>query len=131
MMRGNRIFRSLEKHKISGYILKDCSLEELHTAIKTVASGGTVFSDDRYKGKELQQNTITIPDNKMKNILSSREKDVLIPICQEYSSQQIADKQFLSTSTIDTHRKNMLLKLGVSNTVGLIKHAIKYGIYEE
>lgn len=117
-MRGNRIFRNLEKHKISGYLLKDCSLEELHNAIKTVSSGGTVLSDDRYRGKELQRNTVTIPNNKMKNILSPREKEVLILICQEYGSQQIADKLFLSTSTIDTHRKNMLLKLGVSNTVG-------------
>jgi len=131
MMRGNRIFRKLEKHNISGYILKDSSLEELHVAIKKVAGGSTVFSESRYQGKDVQQNTVTIPPNKIKDILSPREKDVLALICREYSSTQIAEKLFVSTSTVDTHRKNMLLKLGVNNTVGLIKYAIKHGIIED
>jgi len=130
MMRGNRLFRKLEKHKISGYVLKDCTLDELHNAIKTVADGGTIFSENRYIGKEGQHNTVTIPPNQINSILSPRERDVLVLICHEYSSHQIADKLFVSTSTVDTHRKNMLSKLGVNNTVGLIKYAIKHGIVE-
>lgn len=131
MMRGNRDFRRLEKHKISGYILKNSSLDELHAAVKTVANGGTSFSEERYLGKDKQQNTVTIPSNRIKDILSPREKDVLVLICQEFSSTQIAEKLFVSTSTVDTHRKNMKNKLGVNNTVGLIKYAIKHGIINE
>ncbi len=130
MMRGNRTFRQLEKHKVQGYILKDSSLEDLHKAIKTVAEGGTCFSDGRYLGSDMQQNTVTIPANRVKDILTEREKDVLRLICQEYSSAVIAKKLFISTSTVDTHRKNMLFKLGVNNTVGLIKYAIKHGVIE-
>lgn len=130
MMRGKRYFRKLEKYKVSGYILKDSSLEDVHQAIKTVAAGGTIFSEDRYQGTDLQQNTVSIPANRLKDILSPREKDVLALICQEYSSAEIAKKLFVSTSTVDSHRKNMLFKLGVTNTVGLIKYALKHGISE-
>lgn len=130
MMRGKRYFRKLEKYKVSGYILKDSSLDEVHKAIKTVANGGTVFSEDRYQGTDLQENTVSIPANRVKDILSPREKDVLALICQEYSSAEIAKKLFVSTSTVDSHRKNMLFKLGVTNTVGLIKYALKHGISE-
>ena len=52
-------------------------------------------------------------------------------ICKEYSSAEIAKQLYVSTSTIDTHRKNMLLKLGVQNTVGLVKFAIKNGLFDE
>ena len=130
MMRGNRYFRKLEKHNVSGYILKDSSLKEVHDAIKSVATGGTIFSDDRYQGKEIQENTVSIPDNRVKDMLSPTERAVLVLICQEYSSAEIAQKLFVSTSTVDTHRKNMLFKLGVNNTVGLIKYALKHGISE-
>jgi len=49
-------------------------------------------------------------------------------VAQEYSSAQIAEKLFVSVSTIDSHRKNMMVKLGVDNIVGLIKIAIEIGL---
>jgi two-component system response regulator NreC len=46
-------------------------------------------------------------------------------ICKEYSNAEIAEKLFLSVSTVETHRKNLIAKLGVNNTVGLVKFALR------
>ena len=131
MMRGNRLFRKLEKHGIGGYVIKDASIEELQNAIETVAGGGTYFSKDIDLGGEVVMNTATTPKNKLVEILSPREFEVLKLICQEYSSASIAKKLFVSTSTVDSHRKKLLMKLGVNNTVGLVKYAVKHGILED
>ncbi|CAH0995709.1 Oxygen regulatory protein NreC [Emticicia aquatica] len=130
LLRGTRFFHKLQKFNIQGYILKDSPTEELIKAIKIVANGATYFSEkveiagfeDEYK------NTVIYADQKVNDILSPREIEVLKLVCQEYSSADIAAKLFLSVGTVDTHRKNILIKLGVNNTVGLVKYALKNNI---
>lgn len=61
-------------------------------------------------------------------ILSKREIEVLMMISEEMTSKEIASKLGLSESTIETYRKNLLLKLNAKSVVGLIKAAIKNGI---
>ncbi len=46
-------------------------------------------------------------------------------VCREFSNAEIAERLFLSVSTVETHRKNLIAKLGVNNTVGLVKFALK------
>jgi len=127
MMRGTRYIHKLMKYGLQGYLLKNAGIEELKSAIQTVAAGGTYYS------KEINimdvnndfRNTITIDDKQVDEILSKREIEILKLICKEYSNAEIADKLFLSISTVETHRKNLISKLGVNNTVGLVKFAIK------
>jgi two-component system response regulator NreC len=68
---------------------------------------------------------VTIEDKQIDEILSRRELEVLRLICKEYSNAEIAEKLFLSVSTVETHRKNLIAKLGVNNTVGLVKFALR------
>jgi DNA-binding CsgD family transcriptional regulator len=67
-------------------------------------------------------------NSKPDNLLSKRENEILILITQEYTSQKIAEKLFISERTVETHRKNILSKTGVKSIVGLIKYAIDEGI---
>jgi len=129
MQRGGRYLQKAEKLSIKGYVLKSSEIETIKKAIHTVYEGGQVFEDIGNKvshEEELQLKSSVIIDDKPENLLSDREKEILILVCQEYSSAQIADKLFISTGTVDTHRKNILIKLGVNNTVGLVKYAIKH-----
>jgi DNA-binding CsgD family transcriptional regulator len=65
----------------------------------------------------------------MMNIpLSAREVEVLKLIAQEFSNPEIAEKLFISIRTVDTHRRNLLQKLEVRNTAGLVKYAIQKGL---
>jgi DNA-binding CsgD family transcriptional regulator len=62
--------------------------------------------------------------------LSSREKEIVLLMCEEYTSQQIAIKLDISVRTVDTHRKNILWKTGCLNLAGLVKYAIREGWME-
>lgn len=131
MMRGTRYIHKLTKLGIQGYLLKNAGIEELKKAIETVASGQQFFSrevniadDDDFR------NTITIGDRQIGEILSKREIEILKLICKEFSNAEIAGKLFLSISTVETHRKNLISKLGVNNTVGLVKFAIKNNLID-
>ncbi len=132
MMRGTRYIHRLVKYGVQGYLLKNAGIEELKTAIQTIRAGGTYYS------KEINiidaagdfRNTITIEDKQVNEILSKREIEILKLICKEYSNQEIAEKLFLSISTVETHRKNLIAKLGVNNTVGLVKFAIKNNLVD-
>jgi DNA-binding CsgD family transcriptional regulator len=57
--------------------------------------------------------------------LSPREKQILALIAEGYTNPQIAEKIFLSTFTVDSHRKNLLTKLGVKNTASLVRLAVE------
>jgi len=60
--------------------------------------------------------------------LTEREIEVLQLIAQEFSNGEIAEKLFISIRTVDTHRRNLLEKLQVKNTAGLVKYAIEKGL---
>lgn len=125
MMRGSRVVHKLEKLGFQGYLLKNATITELINAIEIVAKGGQYFSAELERSNDNLQdyrNTITV--NSPKEILSDREIEILKLVCMEYSNAQIAEKLFLSVGTVDTHRKNIIQKLGVSNTVGLVKFAL-------
>lgn len=126
MMRGTRNVHKLLKHTIQGYILKNAPLEELLKAIYVVNNGGTYFTreiDIRRENDFL--NDISLEEKNVEEILSKREVEILILVCKEYSNIQIAEKLFLSVSTVETHRKNLIARLGVNNTVGLVKYALR------
>jgi DNA-binding NarL/FixJ family response regulator len=115
----------------SGYLLKDAGKEEMIRAIRTVVNGDTYYSE---KVSSIIIQHLTNP-NKSKPgktgvALTKREVEVLQLITEEYTNPEIAEKLYISIRTVDTHRRNLLEKLGVKNTAGLVKYAIKYGIFE-
>jgi len=105
-------------HGASGYVLKNVSKEELTKAIVAVHQGKTYLSSDaNEKLKAEKQRQEQMP------ILTIREKEVLQWIAQGLTNAQIAEKLFVSVSTIDSHRKNLLAKLHANNTASLLKSA--------
>jgi two-component system response regulator NreC len=132
LLRGTRYIHKLSKYNIQGYVLKNASLDELLQALRAVMGGGSFFSRDIHIGDRDEdfRNTITIEDKQIDEILSRRELEVLRLICKEYSNAEIADKLFLSVSTVETHRKNLIAKLGVNNTVGLVKFALRNNLID-
>jgi len=114
-----------------GYILKSAGKDELLTAIRCVAKGDSYFSKEVSISlmEQIQKNKTT--KKKKSDIpLSKREIEILKLISQEYSNQEIADKLFISTRTVDTHRRNLLEKLEIKNNVGLVKYAISKGLLD-
>ena len=89
--------------------------------------------DDLLKNKKqvsaFRKNINFLEDNTEKYlILSDREKEVLKLICEEYTSKEIALRLSISALTVDTHRKNLIDKLGVKSSIGLVKYAILFNL---
>lgn len=111
-----------------GYLFKSSVQEEMLEAIRTVYEGETYLSqsvNQKLIAKAMygsSQSTTFIPK------LTRREKEVLDCIIDEMTTQEIADKLFLSPNTVETHRKHLISKLGVRNTAGLVSKAIKFGL---
>ena len=102
-----------------GYVLKNASEDEIIEAITSVLAG------NKYLCEETQQ-ILNEKDN-ITAILTRRELEVLKYISDGYTNPEIADKLFISPSTVDSHRKNLILKLNAKNTASLIKTAVQKG----
>ena len=113
--------KKMVENGASGYILKNSSKEELIKAIHAVHEGHIYFSGE--VGIALQE----YQKSSMKDlpVLTPREKEVLELIAEGYTNPQIAEKIYLSPFTVDSHRKNLLAKLGVKNTASLIRLAVE------
>lgn len=102
----------------SGYLLKNATQEELVYAIKAVEEGEIFLSDEA----EL---TVQKNENSKVPIVTRREKEVLLLIADGLTNNEIASKLFISITTVDTHRKNLLAKFEVKNTASLIRMAVQ------
>lgn len=108
-----------------GYLLKNTSKPELLEALEAVLSG------EQYLQKDIQRKLLnrSIGITKSRDLyhpkLTRREKEVLNAIADEMTTQQIADKLFISPKTVESHRMNLISKLGVKNSVGLVKLAME------
>lgn len=134
MQRGGRYVEKLKKFGVKGYVLKSVSLETLVEAIRTVNSGGEYFPEENsaYDHEEdVRLKSSAIMSSAPGAQLTNREREILILVCKEFSSAEIGKQLFISTGTVDTHRKNLLVKLGVSNTVGLVKYALKHDLLDD
>lgn len=107
----------------SGYVLKDVSTNEIIAAIDAVAAGGTYFSsgvsDVLMRMKDSQ---------KPCGPLTTREQAVLLLVAEGKSSKDVAVQLEISARTVETHRKNIKKKLGISTTAGLTRYAIESGL---
>ncbi|HWP83395.1 MAG TPA: response regulator transcription factor [Bacteroidota bacterium] len=118
---------------VDGYVLKNADRKELLDAISTVASGKRYFSrkisdiiiDGFIKKTSSEEQPRTPPPVRK---LSQREIQILQFIAQGLTSPQIAEKLFLSVRTVNTHRSNIMKKLGIHETAGLVRYAFEIGL---
>ncbi|SIO00391.1 response regulator [Chitinophaga niabensis] len=121
----NNMIDALIQQDVDGYISKNADSDELLAAIKAILKGGKYFSEAI---KQDYMNSVFNKEKETLEMLTSREKDVLKLIAEEYTTQEIADKLFLSKHTIESYRKTLILKLKVRNLAGLTRYAVKLGL---
>ena len=131
LQNGNTLINAL-RAGIDSYIKKSCDIPEVVDAIESTSKGKSF-----YCGKILEKiRKESIDISEMNNVdlscdaiaLSRREKEILTLISEGLTNSKIAEMLFLSSHTITTHRKNIMSKLGVKNTAGIVMYAVKSGI---
>jgi len=121
--------KNMLRNGAKGYLLKNTDKQELITAITTVHKG------NNYLPRGIQEILLNDSIGNPSQItfipkLTRREKEVLNLIAKEHINQEIADILFISTKTVESHRNNLIQKLGVRNTAGLIRIAIEKGLLD-
>lgn len=114
---------------IAGYVMKKANRAELERALTTVASGEKYFSEAVMKELLSPSALTAIPTDELPGqpiAVTSRELEIIRLIAQELSTSEIAERLFISVGTVETHRHNILRKLGVKNSIGIIKYAVKH-----
>lgn len=117
------ILRKAKEMGIQGYLLKTCDTEELIFAINKVLKGQTYYTGQLLSSGDLANSA---DGNAIARIaqLTKRELEIIPLICQGYSNTRMAEELFISPSTVDNHRTNIMRKLGVHNVAGLIRFCI-------
>lgn len=110
---------------INGYLLKDTEKTEILHGIESIAKGQQVFSNPI---SELITKSYLNGGKTPHDSITSRELEVLQLIVEGYSSKLIADKLDISPRTVDTHRGNIMQKLGIPNAAGLVRYAMEHDL---
>ena len=111
------------------YVKKDCDLSEIVNAVLETKKGNKFFCGQILE--TIQKAQIDVNDIDFESfscdavILSERENEIIILIAEGYTNNKIAELLFLSNNTITNHRKNIMSKLGVKNTAGIVMYAVK------
>ena len=114
---------------ITSYVKKDCSFPEIIEAVNETKNGNMFFCGqilETISEANLDVEDIDIDAFSCEAVvISKREGEIITFIAEGYTNTQIAEKLFLSAHTINTHRKNIMSKLGVKNTAGIVMYAVK------
>ena len=126
------IVKKILKNGAMGYVSKSTNIAQLDTAIRKVHLGEK-FLDDKIS--EIYMNSLMGEKRKVSHLsvvpsLTKREKEVLSLISEELTTNEISEKLYISINTVETHRKNLMQKFQVRNSVGLIKKAIELKMIE-
>ncbi|WP_372886400.1 response regulator [Shimia sp.] len=110
-------------HGAVGYVLKDVPTEEIKIAIDTVMTGKRYLCTGAKGSLEPE-------DGDQRESLTSREQTVLLQLAQGKSNKEVAAALNISVRTVETHRKNIKRKLGISSTAGLTRYAMEHGVLQ-
>jgi DNA-binding NarL/FixJ family response regulator len=119
------------KTGVSAFLPKGILPQQLLEIIKTVYQKGYYFLPEQVEVMRTQiAPKAPKPKFSMETTFTAREKEILELICQQNTAQEIADKLFITKRTVEGHKNNLLSKIGVKNTAGLIIYAIKEKIVD-
>jgi DNA-binding NarL/FixJ family response regulator len=120
----NRLIAKALNSGVTSHLLKDCEQEEVVDAIFKTAKGEKILCG-RIASAVLENGSAKNEYSCAGLNISDREMEIIKLIAEGLSNKEVADKLFLSTHTVTTHRKNIMNKLGVNNTAGLVMFAVR------
>ena len=110
-------------HGAMGYLLKDVPTDEIKTAIDAVMAGRQYLCTGA-------RTSLTPRTSDGRETLTSREQTILLRVAQGLSNREVAEDLCISVRTVETHRKNIKSKLGISTTAGLTRYALEHGVLQ-
>lgn len=119
-----------------GYLTKQAAGENIIEAINSVYNGEEYYSKSvrekifqSFSGREKENGAAS--ESETLELITDREMEILKLISLEYSGKEISEALYISPNTVETHRKNLIKKLNVKNTIGLVKFALKHNVINQ
>ncbi|MCC6601553.1 MAG: response regulator transcription factor [Crocinitomicaceae bacterium] len=117
---------------VNSYIKKDCDAQEIVDSVRETTNGGRFFCGqilDTIRREAIDVNDLDTKEYSCAPVfISVREMEIIKLIAEGYTNNEIAEKLFLSPHTVNTHRKNIMQKIGVNNTAAIVMYAVKTGL---
>jgi len=126
---GVKVILDALKAGVNSYIKRDCDLEEVKECLRDTLSGSRFFCNKilaKIRREEINpEEPGLVPESCLGFGLSERELEIIVMIAEGYTNTRIAELLFLSSHTVNTHRRNIMAKLGVNNTAAVVMFAVK------
>ena len=117
------IIKKALKNNADGYLTKNCSIEDIKTVV-----ANSFLPQKKIEVQAVEKN-INNDEFSIKFSLTNREKEIIAEILKEKSNSEIGEILQISKRTVETHRKNIMLKLNVKNSIGIAVKALKYELF--
>jgi len=126
----NEYFDKMIYAGAEGYMLKNSDINDFKKAIDKISHGGNYFSEEILVNFTRNIVSKKIEKKEKSNVpeLTKREIEVLGLICKGYSNDKIGEKLFISSKTVERHKRNIILKTDTHNTLNLVIYAFKTGL---
>lgn len=123
----------LIEHGAHGYLVKDCDPNEVVEAIKSAYTKGSYINQNTLRAIQRKMKAENIQNqrvNPVSDSLTKREVEILQLVCEQLTADEIGDRLFISTKTVNGHKNNLLRKTQSRNMAGLVIYAVKNGLVE-
>lgn len=123
-----RSIRKMLKIGVEGYLLKDSGKQDFIQAISEIINGNNFY--DQRVTDVIMNSMKAQPKKTAPTPLTAREKEIICLIAEGLNMKEIANQLFLSELTVDSHRKNIYVKLGINKVAMLVRYAVEHGLVE-
>jgi len=126
---GGRVITEALKAGVKSYIKRDCDIQEVKDCLRETLNGQRFFCNKilaKIKKEDINPTNTEIAEVSCHGLgLSERELEIIVMIAEGYTNARIAELLYLSSHTVNTHRRNIMAKLGVNNTAAVVMFAVK------
>ena len=125
-----KIARCLVRDGVRGFVSKNENMSQLKTALEIIARGETCFSHEFNDALITALKNPEVTVDQMAMMLTDREREVAVMIAKSFSSKEVAVELNISVKTAQNHRTNLMRKLNVHDSAGVIRFVIRQGLYD-
>ncbi len=125
-----KIARCLVRDGVRGFVSKNENISRLKTALEIIAQGETCFSHEFNDALITALKNPEVSVDQMAMMLTDREREVAVMIAKSFSSKEVAVALNISVKTAQNHRTNLMRKLNVHDSAGVIRFVIRQGLYD-
>lgn len=124
------VVKKVMRQNLNGYLPKNADKTEVKACLEALKTGANYYSAKAMHVLMTESQEIAVTGLKRTQVLTDREREILVLIAEGMSTREVADRLFIAVRTVETHRKAILEKLEVKNVAGMVRIAVQEGLLD-